>query len=99
MRYKNSETNQLIFSIKRKIIEVLSRVMDMQNDLRLTRFLIDFNKSDKEMAKDPNHSGQELRYLENIINNVPLSANEEEIREQTKFNCDEKVLNWMKKSF
>ena len=67
LRYKNSETNVLIFSIKRKIIEVLSRVMDMQNDLRLTRFLIDFNKSDKEMAKDPNVSGQELRYLESIL--------------------------------
>lgn len=28
-RYKNSENNVLIVSIKKKIIEVLSRIMDM----------------------------------------------------------------------
>jgi len=45
---------------------------------------MDFNKSDKEMGKDPNISGQELRYLESIIKGGALSETEEEFREQTK---------------
>lgn len=51
--------------------------MDMQNDLRLTKFLMDFNKSDKEMGKDPNTSGIELRYLESLIKGTPLLPAEE----------------------
>ena len=58
--------------------------MDMQNDIRLTRFLMDFNKSDKEMGKDPTTSGVELRYLESIIKGTPLSEAEEANREKTK---------------
>jgi len=45
---------------------------------------MDFNKSDKEMGKDPNVSGRELRYLESIMKGSALTDAEEELRDQTK---------------
>jgi hypothetical protein len=40
--------------------------MNFQNDIRLTKFLIEFNKSDQEMVTDPTKSGPELNYLLNV---------------------------------
>lgn len=60
MRYRNSETNQGIVSIKKKIIELLHTIMDFQNDIRLTRFLIEYNKSDNQMFLNPGQSTTEL---------------------------------------
>ena len=41
-RYKNNANNFIIFAIKRKIIKILSRAVDIQNDIRLTKFLMEF---------------------------------------------------------
>ena len=46
LRYRNNENNLIIFAIKRKIIKILSKAVDIQNDIRLTRFLIEFYQSD-----------------------------------------------------
>ena len=53
IRYKNSEDNMMIIQIKRKIIQILHKIMDLQNDIRLTRLLIEFHKSDQLLIKDP----------------------------------------------
>ena len=42
LRYRNNENNLIIFAIKRKIISILSKAIDIQNDVRLTKFLIEF---------------------------------------------------------
>jgi hypothetical protein len=41
-RYRNNQQNRVIFIIKRKIIGILSIVIDIQNDIRLTKFLTEF---------------------------------------------------------
>ena len=45
--------NEVLINIKRKIIDILHRFMDIQDDIRLTGFLIQFNKSDDIMIQDP----------------------------------------------
>ena len=45
-RYKLCESNTVIFAIKKKIIKILSYIIDIQNDIRLTKFLVEFYKSD-----------------------------------------------------
>lgn len=67
LRYKNSATNSVIFKIKIKIIEILHKVMDIQNDIRLTRFLIEFFKADNILMMNPSQSGPEICYLNNIL--------------------------------
>lgn len=44
VRNKISEAHLVIISIKIKIIDILHRVMDMQNDIRLARMLSEFAK-------------------------------------------------------
>lgn len=44
LRNKISEAHLVIISIKIKIIDILHRVMDMQNDIRLARMLSEFAK-------------------------------------------------------
>jgi len=83
-----------MIKIKNKIIDILHKVMDLQNDIRLTRFLIEFNKGDSEMMKTPATSGPELCYLESVLNGDPFDNNEE-----AKVRCDDRVINWMKASF
>ena len=68
--------------------------MDLQNDIRLTRFLIEFNKGDSEMIRTPSTSGPELCYLESVLTGDPAEKDEE-----AKGRCDERVVNWMKVSF
>ena len=53
LRYKNNENNNIIFQIKKKIIEILHKVIDFQNDIRLTRFLIEFYKADQTLMMSP----------------------------------------------
>jgi len=45
-RYKMNETNLLIMMTKNKIINILQRILDIQNDVRLTQFLTSFHKAD-----------------------------------------------------
>ena len=41
----------------------------MQNDARLTSFLIEFHKTDTEFIMDPNKGTKIMRYLERVNNN------------------------------
>ena len=52
-RYKISEENIMMVEIKKRIIQILHRIMDIQNDIRLTRFLMEVYKSDKELVMNP----------------------------------------------
>jgi hypothetical protein len=45
-RYKMNETNLLIMDTKSGIINILQKILDIQNDVRLTQFLTEFFKSD-----------------------------------------------------
>jgi hypothetical protein len=45
-RYKMNESNLLIMMTKNKIINILQRILDIQNDVRLTQFLTSFYKAD-----------------------------------------------------
>lgn len=56
-RYANTENNRLIITIKRKIVTILDRIMHFQNDIRLTQFLIEYNKADDVLIKNPNEAG------------------------------------------
>lgn len=94
-RYKSTEENQMIIIIKQKIIDILHKVMDIQNDVRLTKFLIEFNKSDSELVKDPVLSGPELNYLVN----VEKDAVDLEEDQDTKNSVDTKIISWMNTSY
>ena len=94
LRYKNSTSNATIFKIKIKIIEILHKVMDIQNDIRLTRFLIEYFKADNILMMNPSQSGPEMCYLNNILNNT-VTEEDDEIKQRT----DEKTIGWMKIAF
>ena len=57
LRYANNQKNRVIIEIKKKIIQILNRVIDIQNDIRLTRFLIEFNKADNQLMMSPHTAG------------------------------------------
>lgn len=93
-RYASNESNSLIIAIKRKIVDILSKIMQIQNDIRLTQFLIEFNKSDDKLIQNPNEAGPEFIYLDEILNNKEVSS-DGTMRDA----CDEKSMNWMKVAF
>lgn len=41
----------------------------MQNDTRLTCFLIEFHKTDTEFIMDPNRGTKVMKYLDRVNNN------------------------------
>lgn len=45
-RYKMNESNLLIMDTKSGIINILQKILDIQNDVRLTQFLTEFFKHD-----------------------------------------------------
>lgn len=45
-RYKMNESNLLIMETKNNIINILQKVLDIQNDVRLTQFLTEFHTSE-----------------------------------------------------
>ena len=47
-RYKMNESNLLIMDTKSGIINILQKILDIQNDVRLTQFLTEFYKCDQE---------------------------------------------------
>ena len=65
--YMQCTENETLILIKRKIIDILTIIMNMQDDIRLTSFLIQFNKSDDIMVKDPFKSAAVLKYLQNVL--------------------------------
>ena len=88
IRYQTSEHNILIVEIKRKIIDILHRFMDIQDDIRLTTFLIEFYKSDTEMINlNPNAFTKELKYINKVNKNL-VDESDNEIKQH----CDEKLI-------
>lgn len=85
----------MIITIKQKIIDILHKVMDIQNDIRLTKFLIEFNKSDTELVKDPIISGPELNYLVNVEKETVDLMVDADI----KISVDTKIISWMNTSY
>lgn len=94
LRYKNTATNEIMFAIKKKIIQILSKIIDFQNDIRLTRFLIEYYKADNSLMLNPTVAGPELYFLQNVLTGSTTEDDEEQ-----KLKCDEKVLSWMKIAF
>ena len=62
-RYRDCAQNTDIFAIKKKIITILHYVMDIQNDIRLTKFLAEYAKSDSKLMLSPGTCGPEIFYL------------------------------------
>ena len=62
-RYASNNKNRSIIEIKKKIIQILNKIINIQNDIRLTRFLIEFNKSDNQLMMSPHTAGCELVFL------------------------------------
>ena len=48
---------------------MLTKILNFQDDIRLTKFLIEFYKSDMAMMKNPQTAGPELYFLENTLQN------------------------------
>ena len=62
-----SEANALVVKIKKKIIEILTQIMHIQEDLRLTCLLNEYYRSDKELVKKPENAAPEFVYLEAVL--------------------------------
>jgi hypothetical protein len=84
----------MIIVIKQKIIDILHKVMDIQNDIRLTKFLIEFYKSDSDLVTDPVRSGPELNYLVNVEKGM-TTEEDEPMKEEV----DSKIVKWMKSAY
>ena len=95
LRYRNNENNSIIFAIKKKIIEILHYIIDIQDDIRLSKFLQEFHKSDQLLMMDPNKSRNEIILLNNIMTGAQLSEKEQELKDQ----CDKKVIDWMRRAY
>ena len=67
-RYKMNESNLLIMLTKNNIISILQRILDIQNDVRITQFLTEFYKDDQ--AEPPN--AQELNFISKVNKNRKL---------------------------
>lgn len=93
-RYKQSANNEQIFAIKKKIIALLVKILNFQDDIRLSKFLIEFYKSDDKMMKNPQNAGPELYFLENVLQNN-ISEDDQEFKDQV----DEKVIGWLRTAF
>ena len=83
--------NETLILIKRKIIDILTIIMNMQDDIRLTSFLIQFNKSDDVMVKDPFKSAAVLKYLQNVLSGQEI---DQSLLEQ-KDEVDQQLIQWM----
>jgi hypothetical protein len=94
-RYNTNEYNIIIFDIKKKIIDILQYVINVQLDIRLSKFLQEFFNSDKDLMIDPTQSAIEIRFLSKILNGSKLTEEDEEIKKKV----DDKVIKWMKRAY
>ena len=69
-------------------------VIDIQNDIRLSKFLLEFYTSDGQLMLNPQTSGKEMQFLNNVLQDQ-LEEEDQEYKQK----IDEKVINWMRKSF
>lgn len=92
-----NESNLLIMDTKNNIIKILQRVLDIQNDVRLTQFLTEFNKATQAEPM----SEQEM-YFVSLVNKTrkldELFKKKQELAD-IKPSIDEKVITWMNTAF
>lgn len=96
-RYRVNESNLLIMSTKNKIISILQRVLDIQNDMRLTQFLTEFHNYEEEAPLTPEvlrFIGQvnKSRNLEDLFKKDPELGDMKPI-------LDARVVSWMNKAY
>jgi hypothetical protein len=72
----------------------LGYIIDIQNDIRLTKFLIEFFKADSTLMMNPASSGPELCFLSNTLNGL---INDED--DEMKTAVDDKAIGWMKRAY
>jgi hypothetical protein len=96
-RYKMNESNLLIMDTKNNIINILQRVLDIQNDVRLTQFLTSFYDFDSQ---------NQMSELENtFIGKVLRTKKIEEIFKkdvemaELKPEIDGRVVSWVNAAF
>lgn len=68
--------------------------MDIQNDIRLTKFLAEFAKSDSKMMLSAGSAGPELFYLQNVLDQ---NSGGEDTEMANK--CNKKIIDWMKTAY
>lgn len=68
--------------------------MDIQNDIRLTKFLAEYAKSDSKLMLSPGTCGPELFYLQNVLDNN-VAPEDEEIANS----CNKKIIEWMRVAY
>jgi hypothetical protein len=95
-RYSIRAENNIIFAIKRKIIQILMRIQKFQNDLRLSAFLKEFYKDENQLMCSPSTAQSELLFLEDILAGKAI---ESDAKKKMKEHCDDKVRTWLKIAF
>lgn len=70
-------------------------MIDIQNDIRLTKFLTEFQKCDALLSLNPGTAGQEICFLTNVLNNQVNLEEDEAVKRQV----DDKVISWMKRAY
>ena len=86
----------MIVLIKGKIIDILNRIILIQDDIRLSSFLMQFNKYDNTLIMNPVKYNQVMTHLSNINNGIFEETEESLVQKQQ---CDEMVIQWLKVSF
>ena len=94
-RYHVNESNLLIMSTKTKIINILQRILDIQNDVRLTEFLTAFHKN-----SDPVPS-EEATFIEQVnqSHNLEELFAKDQALADLKPSVDERVVSWVNKAY
>lgn len=92
-RYKMNESNLLIMTTKTCILNTIHRILDIQNDVRLTKFLTQFFKDDSESPAGE----QELRFIQQVNKapNLEQLFKEDSELEGLRSTIDSKVLSWI----
>jgi hypothetical protein len=96
-RYKMNESNLLIMDTKSNILNILQRVLDIQNDVRLTQFLTMFYKSDSENPP----SELELTFIGKVLRTKKIEEifkKDVELAE-LKPEIDGRVVSWVNSAF
>jgi hypothetical protein len=96
-RYKMNESNLLIMDTKSNILNILQRVLDIQNDVRLTQFLTLFYKNDSENPP----SELELTFIGKVLRTKKIEEIFKKDMEmaELKPEIDGRVVSWVNSAF
>ena len=95
-RYKTNESNLLLMMTKNKIISILHKILDLQNDIRLTQFLSEYHREDKGSC-----SPDEVRLIKKLMKGKSMDdiLEKDPELESVKDMYNNNVINWMNKAF